>query len=87
MQASTGSTGEERRSARRMTSQPASKPPSRPPMCPPIETLRPGNRNGNSRLMRIVGPRPDCHGSMPRARRNITPAPISPNTAPDAPTV
>ena len=56
-------------------------------MWPPIETLSPGNRNGKARLMRIVGPSPDCIGSTPRARRNTTPAPISPNTAPEAPTV
>ena len=37
--------------------------------------------------MRIVGPSPDAIGSTPRARRNTTPAPISPNTAPEAPTV
>ena len=56
-------------------------------MWPPIETFSPGNRNGNSRLMRIVGPSPDSIGLIPRACRKTTPAPIRPNTAPDAPTV
>ena len=40
-----------------------------------------------ARLNRITGPMPDCIGSMPRARCITNAAPISPKTAPDAPTV
>ena len=41
----------------------------------------------SARLNRITGPMPDCIGSMPRARCITNAAPISPNTAPEAPTV
>ena len=40
-----------------------------------------------ARLNRMTGPMPDCIGSMPRARCITNAAPISPKTAPDAPTV
>ena len=54
-------------------------------MWPPIEML--GITKLSTRLIRITGPIPDCIGSMPRARCITNAAPISPNTAPDAPTV
>ena len=54
-------------------------------MWPPIEM--PGTANENTRLMPIHSGSPLCIGSMPRLRITITPAPISPKIAPDAPTV
>ena len=43
--------------------------------------------NEIARFSRITGPIPDCIGSTPRARCMTNAAPISPNTAPEAPTV
>ena len=54
-------------------------------MWPPI--AMPGIRKVIPRLSRSVMPRPDCIGSIPRARIPMIAAPIIPNTAPDAPTV
>ena len=86
-QASTGSRSPRRLAPSHSIASAAIAPPIRPPMWPPIEMFRFGNRNGSARLKRITGPRPDRHGSIPRARWKTNAAAIRPNTAPDAPTV
>ena len=85
--ASTGSRSPWRRAPSHSIASAAIAPPIRPPMCPPIEMFRFGNRNGSARLNRITGPRPERHGSTPRARWNTKAAAIRPKTAPEAPTV
>ena len=47
----------------------------------------PRERSERTRLMRISPPMPDWNGSIPRARISKNAAPISPKTAPEAPTV
>ena len=54
-------------------------------MWPPIEI--PESRNDNPRLKMIRNPMSVWNGLMPRARSSTAAAPMSPNTAPDAPTV
>ena len=54
-------------------------------MCPPIEM--PPHVKLKRRLMTIRPAIGDRHGSIPRARITMIAPPISPNTAPEAPTV
>ena len=63
----------------------ASAPPIRPPMCPPMEI--PVSTKLSPRLSTMSPPIPDSITLMPRARIITAAAPMSPKTAPDAPTV
>ena len=56
-------------------------------MWPPIETLRPGNRNGNSEVDEDHRPEAGLHRVDAAGAQEHDAAPIRPNTAPDAPTV
>ena len=56
-------------------------------MWPPIETLSPGNRNGNGEVDEDRRAEPGCHRVDPAGAQEHDAAPISPNTAPEAPTV
>ena len=60
-------------------------PPIRPPRWPPIEMFP--ITNVSATLIRISGPMPDAIGSTPRRRWSTKAPPMSPNTAPEAPTV
>ena len=47
----------------------------------------PDTETVNTKLSNKVSPRPVCMGLMPRSRMPTNAAPMSPNTAPDAPPV
>ena len=83
--AATGSAIPRLRAERRSIAKAAAAPPIRPPRWPPIETF--GITNPSARLIRMSAPRPDRIGSIPRAYWSTKAAPMSPKTAPEAPTV
>ena len=73
------------RSPTSMSANAATAPPMSPPMWPPIEM--PPHVKLKRRLITISPAIGDRHGSIPRARITMTAPPMSPKTAPEAPTV